>query len=91
MAPPRLQLEDPYDDGQLARKVERLLLGDDDLRRRRIRILVRGSVLKRRTSDDAFQSYLRLEEAWTARSSAELLVVARWAFDEGRRARGEEP
>lgn len=91
MAPPRLLLEDLYDDGQLAGKVERLLLGDDDLRRRRIRILVRGSVLRRRTSDDASQCFLRLEEAWTARSSAELLLVTRWAFEQGRRAERGEP
>lgn len=90
MAPPRLHLEDLDDDGQVWRRIERALLGADDLRRRRIRILVRGAVLKRRVSDDAFQSFLRLEEAWTARSSAELLLVARWAFEEGRRAGQEE-
>lgn len=90
MALPRLHLEDLDDDGQVSRKIDRVLLADDDLRRRRIRILLRGSVLKRRVSDDAFQSFLRLEEAWTARSSTELLLVARWAFDEGRRAGREE-
>ncbi len=83
MAEPRLHLEDLDDDGQLARKIDRLLLADDDLRRRRIRILVRGSVLKRRVSDIAFDTFLRLEEAWTVRSNIELLLVARWAFREG--------
>lgn len=90
MVPPRLDLEDLDDDGQLWRRIERVLLGDADLRRRRIRILVRGAVLKRRVSDEAVQSFLRLEEAWTARSSTELLLVARWAFEEGRRAGLEE-
>lgn len=69
------------DDDQLARGVGCLLRGDDALPRRQIRIVVRGSVLKRRGADDVFRSLLHLEEAWTERS-----VVARWAFDEGWRA-----
>lgn len=90
MAPPRLDLEDLHHDGQLWRRIDRVLLGDDHLRRRRIRILVRGAVLKRRVPDDAFQSFLRLEEAWAASSSTGLLLVARCAFEEGRRNRREE-
>lgn len=89
---PQLEQDDLEREGRLARKIDRVLLANDDLRRRRNRILMRQSVLKRRVSDVAWRTFLRLEETMTARSATEVLIVARWAFNEGlRAARSERP
>jgi len=80
---PRLDYRDIEDDERLDGKIDEVLDADDSQRLRRERILVRQAVWKRRVSEDAWRTFLKLEEATTARWSDALVTILRWAFIEG--------
>ena len=87
--PPNLTDSVVRDDQRLGAAVDALLVPDQAMRRRRAAILRRQRELRQYCNEQAWAAYLKLEEVVNARLDAALLIVAKWAFDEGRRRRGQ--
>lgn len=84
---PRLHLADLGDDSHVLGAADQLATADRDcwkLSRELCRAQLRH---QRLASDDAFAAQLEVEEIATERANLVLLLVARWAFHEGRRGR----
>jgi hypothetical protein len=84
---PRLTDAIARDEQRLAAVIDALLVPDPAMRRHRRQILRRQHDLHRLCAEQAWQAYLKLEEASNLRLDAALLLVARWGFNEGRRRR----
>lgn len=83
--PPRLRISS-LDDDNLGEKIDLVLRGDGEVRRRARQIVKLQAELRCLIDDVKFRSYLKLEEAVNARAARALDVVAVWAFSEGLRA-----
>jgi hypothetical protein len=85
-SPPRLSYEEVGNDQQLGLLVDQVIHHDRKARRGAQRIVTAQSGLKAKTSKGAWQAYLAIEETMTARWADLAVVIARWAFTEGRSA-----
>lgn len=81
---PTLTSEILDDRERFADAISQVIKGDRRLRRHTIEILKRQRELREVVDDAQWRVYLFLEKAVNARASEELLVVTRWAFNEGR-------
>jgi len=73
------------DEQLLANAVEALLVEHPDMVRHRRRIVRRQEALQRLVSPEAWQRYLKVEEATNVRYDLALRLVAAWAFERGRK------
>jgi hypothetical protein len=70
---------------RLGAAIDAFLVQDEVMRRRRRQILRRQREVRHHCSEQAWAAYLRLEEAVNARLDLALMIVAKWAYTEGRR------
>jgi hypothetical protein len=84
---PQLTAEVVANDELLGAAVDRVLLQDPQLRALSRLILQAQKALQARLSPEQWACYLSVEEATNERLAEALLIVARWAFRAGRRAR----
>ena len=82
---PRLLPGDIADDSRLGSVIDRVITGNDNYTTATARILAAQDRLQRLCDDDAWVEYLHVEEATNDRVNMMLALVARWAFEEGRR------
>jgi hypothetical protein len=87
----RLTAKDFADDAVLAEHVYRVLEGQRGRRARSSKIQQLQRRLRKLVDDRVWSTYLSIEEAVNDRADRELQVVARWAFQQGRREAGTRP
>lgn len=75
------------DDAALSEEIYRVLEGQRGRRDRSRKIRQHQSRLRKLVDDRAWSAYLSVEEAVNDRADRQLMLIARWAFDEGLRAR----
>lgn len=84
---PRLDARVLKQPGALSIVLGQIVEGDPRHKRRRQRILRLQKQLRDLVSDEAWRTYLRLEEACASRLGEATELVAVWAFHQGRRRR----
>jgi hypothetical protein len=82
---PRLHAEDIADDSALGCAVDRLIIADDNYTKLTAVILDHQGRLQRLCEPDAWVEYLHVEAAVNERVNMMLVLIARRAFNEGRR------
>jgi hypothetical protein len=82
---PRLLPEVVADDSALGGVIDGVITGNDNYVRATAKILAAQDRLQRLCDEDAWVEYLHVEQVMNDRVSTMLALVARWAFDEGRR------
>ncbi len=82
---PSLDLETVGDDEQLGVAVDVVVVCDREARERATEIVRYAEALRAILDEDTWRLFLVFDERTNARFSELLLVVARWAFVEGRR------
>lgn len=82
----RLTERDVRDGARLAEAVYAMLEGQRGRRTRSARIRKLQRELRKLVDHRAWSTYLSLEEAVNGRADRELMLVAAWAFREGRRS-----
>lgn len=87
--PPRLTEGDLGDDSTLASIIEGLITSDKTYWKHCRAILPCQLRHQELSSEDGFEAQLAIEQAWEARDRYMMLLVARWAFMEGRRSSNE--
>ena len=88
---PRLALEDLGDDSHVLGLVDQLVLRKDNYTKHTAKILAAQDRLQELSESDAWIAFLDVEAATNERVNFMLAVVARWAFNEGRRSRRGAP
>lgn len=84
---PKLSTGDVRDDGRLADAIYRLLKAQPDRAAASRKVQRAQRRLRKLVDDAAWDAYLSVEEAVNERADAQLHLVARWAFAEGRSGR----
>lgn len=82
----RLTAREFADDATLSEHIYRVLAGQRGRRARSSKIRQLQRQLRKLVDDRAWSTYLSLEEAVNGRAYRELMLVAAWAFREGRRS-----
>jgi hypothetical protein len=85
---PKLAPDLVIDDQALAAAVDEMLRRDAEYRRQTAEILSSQAKLRSQVTDNAWQLYLRLDEAHTTRLADATAAVARWAFGQGQQCGG---
>lgn len=80
---PRLDRSVLANDEQLLDAIEELLTDDAAYKGLRKKLLKRQQRLKKLSTDEAWRTYLRIEEVVNARAEHVVLSVVRWAFEQG--------
>ena len=80
---PTLTPEIVADDGQLAAAVDELLRTDPDLAKLQAGVIAAQARLRAVLDDAEWAAYLGVDEAVGERLAEAVIVIARWAFDEG--------
>lgn len=75
------------DNQSITDAIDQLVLGDRSYKAMTQRILRAQRKLKTSVTDDQFKHYLDVEAATNERLGHMLLLVARWAFNEGKASR----
>jgi hypothetical protein len=84
---PRLHPAD-LADNRVHAAVDGLFIDSAEYAKHTRKILAAQDKLQQLASDDAWIAYLEIEQAVNARVSMMVALIARWAFNEGRRHRG---
>ncbi len=82
---PRLTADRDADDSHLGGLLDELITADDNYKRLTRQILAAQDRLQALCNEDAWVAFLDTEQLVTARANVTSLLIARWAFTEGRR------
>jgi len=75
------------DDEKLGEGIDQVTFLDPKMRKLARAIVRRQRELRRVVGDDVWKAFLRIEEIVNERFAGAVILVARWAFEEGVRAR----